>query len=95
VFDDDELEAQLRDLSFFYKHQSSHIHRANAETYELIDVMDRIDRIDRSVCSLLFAVSIFVDVIDFALFNSQHNVAQEIHGQILVIAQCSPRIQTR
>lgn len=92
MFDDDELEAQLGDLSFFYKHQSSHIHRANAETYELIDVMDRIDR---SACSLLFAVSIFVDVIDFALFNSQHNVAQEIHGQILVIAQCSPRIQTR
>jgi hypothetical protein len=91
MFADDELEAQLRDLSFFYKHQSSHIHRANAETYELIDVMDRIDR---SVCSLLFVVSIFVDVIDFALFNSQHNVAQEIHGQILVIAQCSPRIQT-
>lgn len=92
MFDDDELETQLRDLSFFYKHQSSHIHRPNAETYELIDVMDRIDR---SVCSLLFTVSIFVDVIDFALFNSQHNVAQEIHGQILVIAQCSPRIQTR
>jgi hypothetical protein len=92
VFDDDELEAQLGDLSFFYKYQSSHLQPANAETCELIDVMDRIDR---AVCSLFFTVSMFVDVIDFALFNSQRNVAQEIHGQILVIAQCSPRIQTR
>lgn len=89
---DDELEAQLGDLSFFYKHRSSHIHPANSETYELIDVMDRFDR---AVCSLFFTVSMFVDVIDFALFSCQRNVAQEIHGQILVIAQCSPRIQTR